>query len=66
MQEGADATHLRELANKCRRLADCLADPQAIAALRKMAAEYEADASKKAQTHVARRSGIVTSHQPDR
>lgn len=46
MQEGTDAAHLREQATKCRRLADCIDDPDAIAALRKLAAEYEANAMK--------------------
>ena len=46
MQEGTDAAHLREQAKKCRRLADSINDPDAIAALRKLAADYEANAVK--------------------
>ena len=45
MQEGAEAAHLREQAAKCRRLASSLIDDAAVAALRKMADDYEAEAN---------------------
>lgn len=46
MQATANAAYLREQAGKCHRLADSLTDPSAIAALRKMANEYEEEAAK--------------------
>jgi hypothetical protein len=45
MQRGADAAYLREQATKCRRIAAALTDEGAVAALRKMADEYELQAS---------------------
>ena len=41
-----DAAHLRELAAKCRRVAANLTDSKDVAALRQMAAEYEAMANR--------------------
>jgi hypothetical protein len=46
MQATADAAFLREQAAKCHRLANSLADPIAIAALREMAKKYEDEAVK--------------------
>ena len=45
-----DSAHLRELAAKCRRLAASLTDQKDVAALRQMAMEYEAMASRMEQT----------------
>ena len=41
MEEELDAIHLRQLADKCRRLASNMSDETTAAALRQMAAEYE-------------------------
>ena len=45
MQEPTDAAYLREQANLCRRLADRIADEATIAALRKMAEQFDAQAA---------------------
>ena len=46
MQAIESAAYLREQAAKCHRLAESLSDPSAIAALRKLASEYEDQAEK--------------------
>jgi hypothetical protein len=46
MQKAAEAAHLREQAARCRRLADAIVNPEASAALRKMAADYDQEALK--------------------
>ena len=46
MQGTASAAFLREQAAKCRRLANALTDPSAVAALRKMANDYQDQAAK--------------------
>jgi hypothetical protein len=40
-EEEIDAAHLRELAEKCRRLSKSVSDSQTATSLRQMAAEYE-------------------------
>ena len=47
MVDDLDATHLRELAAKCRRFSSNMSDQDTSAALRRMAAEYEALAESK-------------------
>ena len=46
MQDAAKAAELREQAKKCRRLADSINDAGAMAALRKLATEYESQAER--------------------
>ncbi len=46
MQDAVKAAELREQAKKCRRLADSINDPDAMAALRKLATEYESEAER--------------------
>jgi len=41
MQEGPEEAHLREMAKKCRLLADQLLDESAAASLRKLAEDYD-------------------------
>jgi hypothetical protein len=41
MQEGAGEAYLRDMANKCRLLADHLLDERSAASLRSLADEYE-------------------------
>lgn len=41
MQDAVNSGTLREQAEKCLRLAKCINDPEAIAALRNMALEYQ-------------------------
>jgi|tagenome__1003787_1003787.scaffolds.fasta_scaffold16997775_2 hypothetical protein len=41
MQEGAGEAYLREMAEKCRQLADKLLDERAAESLRKLAHEYD-------------------------
>lgn len=52
MQEAVDSDYLREQAEQCLRLAKCINDPEAIAALRKMAMDYQIRAQQlDEQTH---------------
>lgn len=46
MQAIADAAYLRAQADKCLRLANSISDPEAVAALCKLAAEYRAKAKR--------------------
>jgi hypothetical protein len=48
-EEDLDPAHLRELANKCRRLATDMNDPVTVAALRQMAVDYDRMAYAKEQ-----------------
>jgi hypothetical protein len=52
MQEGAGEADLREMAKKCRRLADQLLDERAAASLRKLAEEYEKSAAVELQLNL--------------
>jgi hypothetical protein len=49
MQEGPEEAYLREMAKKCRLLADQLHNESAAASLRKLAEEYEEAVSAAAQ-----------------
>jgi hypothetical protein len=60
MQEGAGAAHLREQPAKCRRLASPLVHDAAVAALRKMADDYEAEANQLDPPQVALEAGPLS------